>query len=234
MEKQKVVSKEEWLAARKALLNQEKAFTKLRDELSQKRRDLPWLRIDKNYQFQSNTGEKKLAELFDGRSQLIVYHFMFGPDWEEGCKSCSFWADNFNNIIVHLNQRDVTMLAISRTSLEKLNAYKKRLGWSFEWLSSEGSDFNYNFQVSFKPDETKEAIYNYRLGKVQREELPGISVFYKDSDGQVYHTYSCYARGLDMLNTAYHYLDLVPKGRDEDQLSYSQAWVRRHDEYDQS
>jgi predicted dithiol-disulfide oxidoreductase (DUF899 family) len=232
--KHDVVSQDQWLAARKALLAKEKEFTKARDELSAARRALPWVKIEKNYVFNGPNGKQSLAELFDGRSQLIVYHFMLGPDWEEGCKSCSFWADNFNGIPVHLNHRDVTFVAVSRAPLPKLEAYKKRMGWSFPWLSSNGSDFNFDYQVSFTPEQIAEgkAYYNCATQQNTMSELVGISVFYKDEHGDVFHTYSCYSRGVDMLNGAYHYLDLVPKGRDEDGLKYTMEWVRRHDQYE--
>jgi predicted dithiol-disulfide oxidoreductase (DUF899 family) len=234
MQNHKVASHDEWLAARKQLLAKEKEFTRLRDELSQERRELPWERVEKNYVFDGPGGKETLAQLFEGRSQLVVYHFMFDPDWDAGCPHCSFWADNFNGIPVHLKHRDVTMVAISRAPQAKLEAYHKRMGWSFKWLSSFGSDFNYDYYVSFTPEEVakEQAYYNYRLNERQKAlESVGISVFHKDADGTVFHTYSCYSRGVDMLNGAYHYLDLVPKGRDEAGQSNPQFWVRRHDEY---
>lgn len=234
IENHKVVSQDEWIEARKLLIAKEKQFTRLRDELSRERRDLPWERVDKRYAFEGPDGKETLAELFAGRGQLVVYHFMFDPSWEAGCKSCSFWADNFNGIIVHLNHRDVTMVAISRAPLGKIEAFKKRMGWSFKWLSSASTDFNYDYHVSFTPEERAEGevYYNYAARKISDPERPGISVFYKDAGGTVFHTYSCYERGLDMMNAAYHYLDLVPKGRDEAGLSFTQAWVRHHDNYD--
>jgi predicted dithiol-disulfide oxidoreductase (DUF899 family) len=230
----KVVSEADWIKARKRLLGKEKEFTRLRDQLSRRRRELPWRRVEKEYVFDGPKGRQTLAQLFDGRSQLVVYHFMFGPDWEEGCKSCSFWADNFNGIIPHLNQRDVTFVAVSRAPLAKLKAFAKRLGWSFKWVSSSGNDFNYDYHVSFRPGDVGKggASYNYAPTETTMSDLPGISVFFKDKSGAVFHTYSCYARGLDMLNTAYHYLDLVPKGRDEGDLPWTMAWVRLRDEYD--
>jgi predicted dithiol-disulfide oxidoreductase (DUF899 family) len=233
METHRVVTREEWLGERKALLAKEKEFTRLRDELSRKRRELPWVRVDKPYLFDGPAGKRTLSDLFGGRRQLIVFHFMFGPDWEEGCPSCSFWADNLNGIVVHLNHRDVSFVAISRAPLEKLSAYRKRMGWSFDWLSSFGSDFNEDYHVFPSPEELAkgEAFYNYALTKTSSTERPGVSVFYKDPAGTIFHTYSCYARGLDMLNVAYHYLDLTPRGRDEDGLSFPMAWVRRHDAY---
>jgi predicted dithiol-disulfide oxidoreductase (DUF899 family) len=228
-----VVKPEEWGEARKHLLVKEKGFTRLRDQLSQARRDLPWVLVTKQYLFDGNGGKQTLGQLFNGHSQLVVYHFMFGPDWETGCKSCSFWADNFNGIVPHLNQRDVTFVAISRAPIAKLQAFATRLGWSFKWLSSAGNDFNYDYNVSFTPEALAEGstIYNYAANKMNMPELPGISVFFKDAEGNVFHTYSCYARGLDMLNTAYHYLDLVPKGRDETGLPHAMAWVRLRDQY---
>jgi predicted dithiol-disulfide oxidoreductase (DUF899 family) len=224
MKNHPVVSRTAWLAARAEHLAKEKEFTKLRDQLSQQRRDLPWERVDKEYVFDGPNGKETLSELFAGKSQLIVYHFMFDPAWEAGCKSCSFWADNFNGIDIHLKHRDVSFLAISRAPLSKLEAYKKRMGWSFKWVSSFGADFNYDYNVSFKPEEVAN-------GNAFDSEVVGISVFYKDPDGTVFHTYSCYSRGVDMLNGAYHYIDLTPKGRDEAELEFTQAWVRRHDEY---
>jgi predicted dithiol-disulfide oxidoreductase (DUF899 family) len=230
----KVASPNEWLEARKQFLIQEKEFTRLRDQLSRQRRELPWVKVDKEYIFHGPKGKETLSELFDGRSQLIVYHFMFGPDWEAGCPHCSFWADNFNSIIVHLNHRDVTMVAVSRAPWQKLEAFKKRMGWSFKWVSSSESDFNFDYHVSFAPEERakKEVVYNFTTNDdIESSEREGVSIFYKDATGSVFHTYSTYARGIDMLNTAYHYLDLVPKGRDEAGLEFTQAWVRYHDEY---
>jgi predicted dithiol-disulfide oxidoreductase (DUF899 family) len=223
-----VVSHEEWLAARTAFLAKEKEFTQLRDELNRQRRELPWEIVDKKYVFEGPHGKQTLLELFDGRSQLIVYHFMFDPAWDAGCQHCSFWADNFNPIVVHLNQRDVTMIAVSRAPYPKLAAYQQRMGWDFKWVSSSGTDFNFDYRVSFTPEELekKEAVYNFTTLHPGRPEREGASVFYKDPEGCVFHTYSTYARGIDMLNTAY---DLVPKGRDEG--SRNQFWVRRHDEY---
>jgi len=228
-----IVSREEWLAARKRHLIKEKEFTRQRDELSRERRDLPWVRVEKNYVFDVPGGKQTLSDLFEGRSQLVVYHFMFGPSWGEGCKSCSFWADNFNGIIVHLNQRDVSLVAVSKAPLEKLEAFRKRMGWGFKWVSSFANDFNNDFHVSFTPDELSkgEVYYNFRMNRFPSDEAPGISVFHKNAKGEIFHTYSCYARGLDMLNLAYHYLDLVPKGRDEEDLSFSMAWVRHRDKY---
>ena len=233
MDQHRVVSSTEWVKARMALLAKEKEFTRLRDQLSLARRELPWEGVEKDYVFEGPDGKTSLGDLFGGRSQLIVYHFMFDPDWREGCKSCSFWADNFNGFYRHLNQRDVTLVAISRAPWATIAPFKTRMGWSFPWLSSDGSDFNFEYRVSFSREELArgEVNYNYARRKTQMTELPGISVFYRDQAGVIFHTYSCYARGLDMLNAAYHYLDLVPKGRDEAGLPYKQAWVRHHDNY---
>ncbi len=227
-----VVSHDQWLEQRKELLAAEKEFTRRRDELSRQRRELPWERIEKEYVFEGAEGRRTLPELFDGRSQLVVYHFMFDPTWDEGCKSCSFWADNFDPNVVHLKARDVTMVAVSRAPYSKLAAYRDRMGWSFPWFSSGETDFNFDLGVSFAPeDQEKDGAYNYGSQSPQIPEREGTSVFYEDEDGSVFHTYSAYARGIDLLNTAYNYLDLVPKGRDEEGRAV-QFWVRRHDEYD--
>jgi predicted dithiol-disulfide oxidoreductase (DUF899 family) len=234
MEPHKVVSRTEWLAARNALLAQEKQFTKARDELGRKRRALPWVKVEKSYAFEGPEGRQTLADLFGGCSQLIVYHFMFGPGWEQGCPSCSLLADHFDGATVHLAQRDVTLLAVSRAPLAQIDAFKRRMGWRFKWVSSDGCDFNHDYHVSFSKDEMAkgELYYNYQLGRFPSEEAPGASVFYKNASGEVFHTYSTYARGLDILIGAYNFLDLVPKGRDEDALAYTMAWVRHHDRYD--
>ena len=231
-EQHPVVSSDEWLAARQQLLLKEKEFTRLRDQLNQQRRELPWEAVTKKYVFEGPQGKQTLSELFDGRSQLIVYHFMFGPDWEVGCPICSFWADNFEKIIVHLNHRDVTMIAVSHAPYSKLAAYEKRMGWTFKWVSSYDTDFNYDYHVSFTPEEVakEKAFYNFTKQKPNDSEREGASVFYKDPTGGVFHTYSTYARGIDLLNNAYNYLDLAPKGRDE--AGRGVFWVRRHDEYD--
>ena len=228
-----VVTRAQWLSARTALLVKEKEFTRLRDELSRQRRELPWVRVDKPYVFDAPNGKQTLAELFEKRRQLIVYHFMFSPDWDAGCKHCSFWADNFNGIGVHLNHRDVTFVAISRAPLAKIQSFEKRMGWSFKWLSSAQNDFNYDYRVSFKPEDLEKgaAVYNYEKMAGNMTDREGVSVFYQDESGAVFHTYSAYARGIDMLNTTYHFLDLVPKGRDEDDLEFPQSWVQYHDRY---
>ena len=228
-----VVSHEAWLKARLDLLAAEKDFTRQRDALTRRRMAMPWERVEQPYRFEGPAGTLSLADLFDGRSQLVVYHFMLGPDWQEGCKSCSFWADNFDGIPIHLQHRDVTFKAISQAPLAKIEAYKKRMGWSFPWVSSYGSDFNFDYQVSFTPEQMAEgkACYNYEVRPIDVSEMPGISVFHMNEAGEVFHTYSCYMRGIDMVNGAYQFLDLVPKGRDEDDLDFSMAWVRRHDQY---
>lgn len=230
-----IVSRDEWLAARKAHLIKEKEFTRLRDRLSAERRALPWVKVEKNYEFDGPNGKEALADLFAGRSQLIIYHFMLGPEWEAGCKSCSFLADHFDGSVIHLAHRDVTFVVVSRAPLSKIEAYKKRMGWRFKWVSSFGSDFNSDFNVSFTQDDLArgKTIYNYQVRESQEEgEAPGASVFYKDENRAIFHTYSTYARGLDMLVGAYNFLDLVPKGRDETGLPFTMEWVRRHDEYE--
>jgi predicted dithiol-disulfide oxidoreductase (DUF899 family) len=234
-----VVSHEEWLSARTAFLAKEKEFTRLRDELSQQRRALPWEKVDKQYVFDGPKGKETLAELFGSRSQLVVYHFMFSPEDEEGCSSCSFWADTFNGSSVHLNPRDTTFVAISRAPLARIEPFKQRMGWSFKWLSSGASDFNFDYYVSFTSEEAHNgtAFYNYTKtdpvqllhGLMDRE---GISVFTKDESGAVFHTYSCFSRGIDMMNATYQYLDLTPRGRDEDGPEGPLGWVQHHDRYE--
>ena len=232
-ESHKIVSRDEWIAARKQHLAKEKELTRLRDQLNAQRRDLPWVRVDKPYVFEGPNGKESLSELFAGKSQLVVQHFMFGADWEAACKSCSFWADNFNGIVVHLMARDVAFVAVSLAPFSRIEAFRKRMGWSFKWVSSSGTDFNHDYHVSFTPQDLAggEVDYNFTRRKTSMSELPGISVFCRDENGTVFHTYSCYERGLDMMNAAYHYLDLVPKGRDEAGLPYTQSWVRHHDDY---
>jgi len=233
MEPHKIVSRQEWTEARKAFLDKEKEFTRARDRLSAERRALPWVKVDKAYVFDTPEGKKTLAELFDGRSQLIVYHFMLGPDWEEGCPSCSFLADHFDGANIHLAQRDVTFVAISRAPLAEIEAFKRRMGWRFPWVSSFGSDFNFDYHVSFADVAVgKDGDYNYERQEIVSDEMPGASVFYKDETGGVFHTYSAYARGLDILVGAYNFLDLTPKGRDEAELPWTMAWVRHHDRYE--
>ena len=233
MENHRVVSPEEWLAARKELLAKEKEFTRLRDELSRQRRDLPWERVEKEYSFEGPHGKETLSDLFGGRNQLVIYHFMFDPDWSEGCKSCSLFADHYDRSIIHLHQRDVTMVTVSRAPLAKLEAFKKRMGWSFKWVSSLGSDFNWDYHVSFTSEEQaeKKTYYNYGIHPFPSSEGPGISVFTKNDQDEIFHTYSSFARGLDILIGAYNLLDIVPKGRDEANLHYGMKWVRHHDKY---
>ena len=230
-----VVSREEWLEARKAHLAKEKELTRLRDKLSAERRDLPWVRIEKDYVFDTPDGAKTLADLFDGRSQLIVKHFMFGPDWEEGCVGCSFQADHMDGADLHLSHHDVTLVAISRAPLAKIEAFKKRMGWRFKWVSSYDSDFNYDFHVSFtKEDLAKGKIYyNYEMIEAAMDELHGLSVFYKDTAGNVFHTYSSYGRGNEEILGTYVFLDITPKGRNETGPNFNLTdWVRHHDRYD--
>lgn len=230
---QATVSRDEWLSARKALLEKEKAFTRERDALSAARRALPRVRIDKNYKFDTEQGEQSLGDLFDGCGQLIVYHFMYGPEWEAGCKSCSFWADNYNGIGEHLRQRDTRLVAASRAPLATLLAFRDRMGWRFPWVSSHGTDFNYDFDVSFRKEDMEAGTITYNFGpsKFPSDEAPGVSCFSRDPDGTVYHTYSAYSRGLDIFNSAYNLLDLTAKGRDEDGLPYPMDWVKLRDLY---
>jgi predicted dithiol-disulfide oxidoreductase (DUF899 family) len=230
----RVVSREEWHEARKAHLKKEKEITRLRDALSRERRALPWVRVEKEYLFDAPGGKETLSDLFEGRSQLIVQHFMFGPGWKEGCVGCSFQADHIDGAAVHVEHRDVTLVVVSRATLPQIEAFRKRMRWRFKWVSSFGSDFNNDYHVSFTKDELAKSkvFYNYELRNLQSEELPGISVFLKDPSGEIFHTYSSYERGAELLIGAYNFLDLVPKGRDEAGLSPPMAWVRHHDSYD--
>ena len=229
-----IVQPEQWLAARKRLLTREKQLTHLRDEIARERRALPWVKVERPYVFEGQKGRQTLADLFDGRSQLIVYHFMFGPDWEEGCPSCSYLADHIDGTLAHLAHRDVTLLVVSRARFPQIEAFKKRMGWQFPWVSSYGSDFNRDYHVSFTKEEVERGNldYNYGPNGYPSEELHGASVFARDESGTVYHTYSTYARGCDILLNTYNFLDLVPKGRDEDGLAFTMQWVRHHDRYD--
>jgi predicted dithiol-disulfide oxidoreductase (DUF899 family) len=229
-----VVTRDEWVAARKRLLDKEKDFNRARDRLSADRRDLPWVKVEKPYVFDGPKGKVSLADLFAGRGQLIVYHFMLGSGWEQGCPSCSYLADHFDGTLVHLAHRDASLVAVSRAPLAEIEAFKKRLGWNFPWVSSHDSDFNHDYHVSFSQDELAkgEVYYNYGMTEFPSEEAPGLSVFYKNKRGEVFHTYSAYARGLDILIGAYNFLDLVPKGRDEQDLPWTMAWVRHHDRYE--
>ncbi len=228
----KVVSEAEWVEQRKKLLAHEKELTHLQEKIAEERRALPWVKVTKNYVFDTPAGKKTLSELFDGRSQLIVYHFMFSPEWEAGCTGCSFLSDHVDGANQHLKQHDVTYIAVSRAPLEKLLAYRKRMGWKFPWVSSAGSDFNYDYHVSFTKDELAngKAFYNFDeadIGKM--EDLHGTSVFIKDKDGTIYHTYSAYARGDERSLGTYMWLDITPNGRNENS---AMNWVKRHDEYD--
>lgn len=228
-----IVSQEKWIAARKELLKKEKESTRLLEQLSAERRKLPWVKVAKGYVFDAPGGKVTLADLFAGRSQLVIYHFMFGPDWQEGCPSCSFVSDHFDGALPHLAARDVTMVAVSRAPLAKIEAFKKRMGWRFEWVSSYGGDFNADYHVSFTKKEMAQGKvnYNYTMQEFPSTEGPGLSVFYKDAAGDVFHTYSTYGRGVEQLMGTYRILDVVPKGRDEDHLGFAMEWVRHHDQY---
>jgi predicted dithiol-disulfide oxidoreductase (DUF899 family) len=233
LDRHPVVSHAEWLEARKGLLKREKELSRLRDRLSEERRALPWERVEKPYAFDGPRGRESLADLFAGKSQLLVYHFMYPVSWEDGCKSCSFWMDSFERNAVHLAARDVALAVVSISPLARLEAFRKRLGWTFHWVSSEPSDFNRDFGVTFSEQEIaqKLPLYNYGTMAHPVVEAPGLSVFYRDPQGEIFHTYSTYARGLDALNSAYQLLDLVPKGRDEDELPYTMSWLRHRDRY---
>jgi predicted dithiol-disulfide oxidoreductase (DUF899 family) len=233
IEHPRVVSQAEWLTARRELLKKEKELTRQKDAVSAARRELPWVRVEQEYTFDAPGGKRTLADLFEGRSQLIVYHFMFGPEWQEGCPSCSFNMDHTDGAIVHLAQRDVSFAAISRAPMAKIEAFKKRMGWRFNWVSSYETDFNRDYHVSFTKEETAKGKvdYNYEMTAFPSEEAPGLSVFYKDKNGEIFHTYSTYGRGTESTVGAYSYLDWVPKGRDEDALPFTMAWVRHHDRY---
>jgi predicted dithiol-disulfide oxidoreductase (DUF899 family) len=234
MEPHKVVSHDEWIAARKAYLAEEKAFSRARDALAKKRRELPWEKVEKKYVFDGPNGKETLADLFGGKSQLIVYHFMLGPDWEQGCPSCSFLADHFDGATIHLAQRDVSLVVVSRAPIDQIEKFKRRMGWRFKWVSSFATDFNHDYQVSASAAEKAagQAMYNYEITTFPSDERPGASAFYKNAAGEVFHTYSTYGRGLDMFIGAYHFLDIAPKGRDEAGLKWSMAWVRHHDRYE--
>jgi predicted dithiol-disulfide oxidoreductase (DUF899 family) len=226
-------SRDAWLEARKALMEQEKAHTRERDRLAAERRAMPRLRVEKPYRFEGPNGVASLEQLFAGRSQLLVYHFMFPASWEAGCRSCSFWADGYDGIIPHLAQRDVSMVTISRAPLAKLRAFQTRMGWRFKWLSSAGCDFNRDFGVCVTADEVAShaLVYNFGTLPFGVEEAPGVSVFERSDAGEIFLTYQCFSRGLDALNPAYQLLDLVPKGRDESNLPNPMAWLKRRDEY---
>jgi predicted dithiol-disulfide oxidoreductase (DUF899 family) len=231
----KIVARAEWLETREAHLAKEKELTRLRDQLNAERRALPWVKVDKEYVFDTPDGKKTLAQLFDGRNQLIVHHFMLGPGWQAGCIGCSFSADHIEGAIVHLEHHDVSVVNISRAPLAEIEAYKKRMGWRVPWVSSNGSDFNYDYQVSFRPEDiaSGKVYYNYNAREFESEELSGLSVFTKDENGDIFHTYSSYARGYEMVDTTYMLLDMTPKGRNETGPNYNlMDWVRRHDEYE--
>jgi len=229
-----IATAEEWLAARRELLREEKELTKLSDKVARRRHELPWVRIEKPYSFESPTGRVSLADLFEGRSQLMIQHFMFGPGWEEGCKSCSFMMDHFNPTVPHLNARDVSFAAISHAPLAEILPFKARMGWNVNWVSAHGTDFNRDFHVSFTEEEIAggEVYYNYGLRAFPVEEAPGISVFARDPAGTIYHTYSTYGRGVETVMATYNLLDLVPKGRDEEGMEYGMEWLRHHDRYE--
>ena len=235
LQQHKVVSPAEWLAARKQFLTKEKEFTRLRDELSRQRRELPWEKVEKNYVFDGPSGKVTIADLFDKRGQLIVYHFMFGPEWKEGCPSCSMLADHFDGLTTHLANRGTTLGVVSHAPIADIEAFKKRMGWKFKWVSSFANDFNRDYHVSFTKDEMAagKVAYNYAETQFPAEEAPGASVFANDAAGNIFHTYSTYGRGLDILLGVYNFLDLVPKGRDEDGLAFTMAWVRHHDRYEE-
>jgi len=228
-----VVDPDAWVDARRRFLAKEKDFLRLRDELSRERRELPWERVDKSYVFDGPAGRETLGDLFAGRSQLVVYHFMFDPESDAGCRSCSFWADSYNGSLPHLNQRDVSFAAVSRAPLSKLQAFAARMGWNFKWVSSGGNDFNYDYKVSFRKEDVAQGLaeYNYAGYSGSMADLPGFSVFFRNSAGEIFHTYSTYARGLDSINAAYQLLDLVPKGRDEQDLPHTMSWLKYHDQY---
>lgn len=229
-----IVPRDQWLAERKTLLAQEKELTRLRDQVARERRALPWVQIEKNYVFDTPQGKRSLAELFEGRRQLMVQHFMFGPGWEQGCPSCSYMADHTAGMQVHLEHRDVTFVAVSRATLPEIERFRRRMGWQFAWVSSNGGDFNYDFHVSFRPQDRVDGTVNYNYGMTEfpAEEAPGISLFYKDGEGRVFHTYSTYGRGVEVMMGTYNMLDLTPKGRDEHDGFYKMDWVRHHDRYE--
>jgi predicted dithiol-disulfide oxidoreductase (DUF899 family) len=233
IENPKIVSRDEWLAARGKLLEREKRLTRERDAVAAERRQLPWVKVEETYVFDGPGGKVTLADLFNGKSQLIVYHFMFGPNWQEGCPSCSFNMDHTDGALVHLAQRDVSFVGISRAPYPKIAAFRQRMGWRFNWVSSNANDFNRDYHVSFTKDEiaSGSVYYNYAMGKFPAEEAPGFSVFYKDESGDIFHTYSAYARGTETTVNTYNYLDLAPKGRDEDALPFTMSWLRHHDRY---
>jgi predicted dithiol-disulfide oxidoreductase (DUF899 family) len=230
-----IVQPEQWTAAREQLLAQEKQLTRMRDQVAAQRRELPWVKVDKTYVFDGPNGKETLADLFAGRSQLVVRHFMFGPGWEEGCVGCSFLADHLDGALVHLEHHDVSVAVVSRAPLSEIEAFRRRMGWKFKWVSSYESDFNYDYHVSFTPEDIAagKVYYNYALTDRAGEEMPGVSVFYKDVDGDIMHTYSAFARGNEPMLGTYQILDITPKGRDENGPGHNLTdWVRLHDRYD--
>lgn len=229
-----VVPRDAWLAERKTLLAQEKELTRLRDQVARERRALPWVHVGKSYVFDTPEGKRSLSDLFEGRRQLMVQHFMFGPGWEQGCPSCSFMADHTDGMKIHLEHRDISFVAVSRATLPEIERFRRRMGWQFSWVSSNGSDFNYDFHVSFRKEDRVDGTVNYNYGRVEfpAEEAPGISLFYKDGEGRVFHTYSTYGRGVEVMMGTYNMLDLAPRGRDEHDGFYKMDWVRHHDRYE--
>lgn len=230
----RVVTPNDWIAERKALLAREKDLTRLRDQIARERRALPWVRIEKDYVFDTPAGPRQLVDLFQGRRQLLVQHFMLGPGWEQGCKSCSFMADHLDGISVHLAQRDIALLAVSRAPLAEIEHFRQRMGWKFTWASSNGNAFNRDFHVSFAPEDRVdgEVYYNYHLTAFPADEAPGISIFAKNEVGEVFHTYSTFGRGVEVMMGAYNLIDLTPRGREEQDLPHTMAWVRHHDCYE--
>src|ERR1051325_4813670 len=232
IENRKVVSQKEWLVAREKFLAKEKKFSKLRDELALQRRKLPWVKIEKDYVFEGPEGKVTFDDLFGSKSQLILYHFMFGPGWKDGCPHCSFWADHYDSVNIHIGQRDTALAVVSRAPWKEIAPFKKRMGWKFNWVSSFGSDFNFDFNVSFTPEQIRKGVlpYNYGTVKMKIDEREDVSAFYRDKNGDLYRTYSSYARGIDLMNTTYNFIDLTAKGRDE-KPGEAQDWVRYHDKY---
>ena len=230
----RVVTRNEWIAERKSLLAREKELTRLRDQIALERRALPWVRMEKDYVFDTPAGPRRLAELFQGRRQVLVQHFMLGPGWEQGCKSCSFMADHLDGISLHLAQRDITLLAVSRAPLAEIEHFRQRMGWQFAWASSNGGEFNRDFQVSFGPEDRidGEVYYNYHLTAFPANEAPGISIFVRNDAGEVFHSYSTFGRGVEVMMGAYNLIDLTPWGRQEQDLAQTMAWVRHHDRYE--
>ncbi len=229
-----VASRDDWFAQRRALLAREKELTRLGDQVARERRALPWVRLDKTYTFDTTAGRRTLADLFEGRHQLMVQHFMLAPGWEEGCKSCSFMADHLVGAKIHLEHRDLTVVLVSRAPLAEIERFRQRMGWDFEWVSAHGSDFNHDFAVSFPPESRVDGkvFYNFGMTAFPQEEAPGISFFYKDDAGDVFHTYSTFGRGVEVMMGTYDLLDMAPRGRDEDALAYTMEWVRHHDRYE--